>query len=265
MIDATKVTLRNGIKDKLSRDEVVISMTVRLVRTIEIAAIAKTAGFDSLYIDLEHSSLSFDTAGQICMASLVQGITPLVRVPNIAPESIARALDGGALGVIAPHIQSAADAERVVRAAKYAPLGDRSFTGGLPHLDFRPLSGSETFDTLNEATLVIAMIESAEALSAAEEIAAVDGVDMLLIGTNDLCMSLGIRGQLDHDLVREAYTRCIDACRKYGKHLGIGGLSAHPKLTSEFVKLGARYISTGTDLSFLLGAATAKAKQAMSV
>ena len=114
---------------------------------------------------------------------------------------------------------------------------------------------------LNEATMVIVMIESAEALAAVDEIAAVDGVDMLFIGTNDLCSSLGIPGQLDHDSIRDAYARTIEACRRYGKHLGVGGLSAHPKLAGEFVKLGGRYVSTGTDLSFLLSAATTKAKQ----
>jgi 4-hydroxy-2-oxoheptanedioate aldolase len=105
------------------------------------------------------------------------------------------------------------------------------------------------------------MIESAEALAEVDAIAAVEGVDLLFIGTNDLCSSLGIPGQLDHGTVRSAYAKAMNACRKHGKHLGIGGLSAHPKLVSDFIKLGARYVSTGTDLSFLLGAATAKAKQ----
>ena len=81
-------------------------MTIRLVRSIEIAAIARTAGFDSIYVDVEHSSFSLDTTGQICMASLALGVTPFVRVPSIEPDCISRVLDGGALGVIGPHIQS---------------------------------------------------------------------------------------------------------------------------------------------------------------
>ena len=88
--------LRNHVKDKLARGEVVASMTVRLVRGIEIARIAKTAGFDSLYVDMEHSSFSFETTGQICMAALEAGITPFVRVPGVA--EVQRVLDGGALG-----------------------------------------------------------------------------------------------------------------------------------------------------------------------
>lgn len=261
MKQSARELVRNGVKDKLARDELVLSMTVRLVRTVEIAQIAQTAGFDSLYIDLEHSSFSLDTTGQICMAGLAVGITPFVRISSTAPEFIGRVLDGGALGVIAPHIQSPQDAERIVRAAKFPPLGERSFTGALPHLQFRSFPSVEIFEALNEATMVIVMIESAEALAAVDEIAAVKGVDMLFIGTNDLCASLGIPGQLDHELIRNAYARTLEACRKHGKHLGIGGLSGQPKLVAELVKLGARYISTGTDLSFLLGAATTKAKQ----
>jgi 2-keto-3-deoxy-L-rhamnonate aldolase RhmA len=261
MADSPREYLRNSVKDKLARDQVVASMIVRLVRSVEIAQIAKTAGFDSFYIDMEHNSFSFDTAGQLCIAGLAAGIAPFIRVPSIAPHHISRALDGGALGVIAPHIQSAHDAEAVVRAAKFAPLGDRSIAGGLPHLQFRTFSAAETIEALNDATMVIVMIESSEALEVVDEIAAVKGVDLLMMGTNDLCSSLGIPGQLDHDKVRSAYAKAMEACRKHEKHLGVGGLSAHPRLAGEFVKMGARYVSTGTDLSFLLGAATAKAKQ----
>jgi 2-keto-3-deoxy-L-rhamnonate aldolase RhmA len=261
MTQTARELVRNGVKDKLARDEVVGSMAVRLVRTVEIAAIAKTAGFDTFYIDVEHSSFSLDTTGQICMAGLAAGITPFVRVPGIEPHVISRVLDGGALGVIAPHVESAQEAARVVRAAKFPPLGERSFSAAMPHLQFRPLPGAEAMEALNDATMVVVMIESQKALAAIEEIAAVEGVDMLFIGTNDLCASLGIPGQLDHALVRDAYARTQEACRKHGKHVGVGGLAAQPRLVADLVQAGVRYVSTGTDLSFLLSAATSKAKQ----
>jgi len=261
MADSAREFLRNSVKDKLARDQVVASMIVRLVRTVEIAQIAKTAGFDSFYVDMEHNGFSFDTTGQLCMAGLAVGITPFVRVPSVAPHDIARALDGGALGVIAPHVHSARDAESVVRAARFAPLGERSIAGGLPHLQFRTFSAAESMNALNDATMVVIMIESAQALAEVDKIAAVEGVDLLLIGTNDLCSSLGIPGQFERDEVRNAYAKAMEACRRHGKHLGVGGLSAHPKLAGEFVKMGARYVSTGTDSSFLLAAATAKARQ----
>lgn len=178
---------------------------------------------------------------------------------------IGRVLDGGALGIIAPHIQSAQDAREVVRAAKYPPLGERSFTGSLPHLRYRSFPTPELFEAMNEATLVIAMIESVDALEAVDEIAAVEGVDMLFIGTNDLSSSLGIPGQLDHQFVRAAYAKVMLACTKYGKQLGVGGLASQPKLIEQYIRLGARYVSTGTDLSFLLASASNKVKQIREV
>src|SRR5438874_7050901 len=112
--------LRNSVKEKLARGEVVASMTVRLVPTVEIVRIARTAGFDTLYIDLEHSSFSLETTSQICIAALEAGIAPFARVPALG--DISRVLDGGALGVIAPHVRSADDARAVVAAAKFPPL-----------------------------------------------------------------------------------------------------------------------------------------------
>jgi len=256
---AARDLVRNRVKEKLARDEVALSMTIRMVRTVEIVGIAQSAGFDSFYVDLEHSGLSLETTAQLCMAGLAAGVAPFVRLPNIAPDFIARVLDGGALGVIAPHIQSAQEAQQVVRAAKFPPLGERSHGGVLPHVGFRPISNAEVGDAMNEATMVVIMIETAEALAAIDDIAAIDGVDLLFIGTNDLCASLGIPGQFDHESIRDAYSRGIAACRRHGKHLGIGGLNAHPKLVAQFVEMGARYISTGTDISFLLNGATVKA------
>jgi len=253
--------LRNNVRDKLERGEVVASMTVRLTRSIEIARIAKTAGFDTLYIDMEHNSFSMDTTGQICMAAAAIDIAPFVRVPANTPEWISRVLDAGALGVIAPHVTSAAEARAVVAAAKFPPLGERSAAGGVPQLEFRSFRADEAYPVLNHATMVIVQFENLGALENADEILATEGVDMVMIGTNDLTADMGIAGQYDHPRVHEAYRRTIELCRRHGKHCGVGGLSSRPDLVAEFVKMGARYVSTGTDTAFLLAASTAKAKQ----
>jgi len=252
---------RNIVKEKLGRDEVVASMTVRLVRGVEIAQIAKTAGFDMLYVDIEHSTFTIESTCQICVAALNAGIAPFVRVPANTPEYISRVLDGGALGVIAPHVGSAEEARAVVRAAKFPPLGERGAGGGLPHLQYRSFPIAEANAALNDATMVVVQFESAEAVDKADEIAAVEGVDMVLIGVNDMLASLGLAGQYEHPKVRDAYARTIAACRKHGKHVGVGGLSTRPKLAAEFIAMGARMVSTGTDIQFLLAAATEKAKQ----
>jgi 4-hydroxy-2-oxoheptanedioate aldolase len=254
--------LRNNVKEKLARGEVVASMTVRLVRQVEIAQIAKTAGFDTIYVDMEHCSASIETTSQICMAAVAAGIAPLVRVPANTPEYITRVLEGGA---IAPHIGSAEQARAVIQAAKFPPLGARSVAGGLPHLHFRTFPASEAYAALNEATMVMVQFENAGALANAEEIVAVEGIDMVMIGTNDLLCDWGIPEQYEHPKVREAYETTIAVCRRHGKHVGVGGLATRPKLVEQYVRMGARYVSTGTDLAFLMGACAAKAQQVRDI
>src|SRR5258708_24449148 len=156
-------------------------MTVRLVRSVEIARIEKTAGFDSIYVDVEHASLSLETTSQICIAALEIGVAPFVRVPSNRPEHVSRALDGGALGVIAPHIRSAADAREVVASAKYPPFGERSMGGALPHLHYRSFPAAEANAAMNEATMVGAQFQTADAIDKADETAAVAGGAKMLL------------------------------------------------------------------------------------
>jgi len=122
---------KNSVKEKLARDEVVASITVRLVPTVEIVRIAKTAGFDSLYIDLEHSSFSIETASQLCIMALEAEVPAFVRVPANTPEYISRVLDGGALGVInnTLALQAPSDA-MVVRIVNSTISGNASSAAG---------------------------------------------------------------------------------------------------------------------------------------
>ena len=255
-----RTILRNHLKDKLARGEVVASMTVRLCRSIEIAQIAKTAGFDTLYVDMEHNTLSIGETCQICIAAQQIGITPLVRVPANTPEYICRVLDGGAMGVITPHVRSAAEAREIVKLVKYPPLGERSAGGALSHLHYRSFPPAEANATMNDATMLVVMLETVAALERVEEIIAVDGVDMLLVGSSDLTNEMGITGEYDHPRLRAAFGRAIAAARGHGKHVGVGGLAARNDLMTQFVQMGARYVSTGTDLAFLATACTERAK-----
>ena len=193
--------------------------------------------------------------------ALEAGIPALVRVPARTPEYISRVLDGGALGVIAPGVRSAAEAESVVAAAKYPPLGARGLSTGLAHLGFRSVPAAEALPAMNRATMVIVQLESAAALAAIEDIVGVAGVDMVLIGTNDFLADLGRPDEYDHPKVRELYERAIATCKKHGKHVGVGGLGSRPDLVQQYVAMGARFVSTGTDLGFLLAACTERANQ----
>jgi len=253
--------LRNHAKEKLSRGEPIYSMTVRLVRTVDIASIAATAGFDSVYIDMEHSSFPLEAAGQICLACNHLGVTPLVRVPGPDPDFIARVLDSGAMGIIVPDVQSAEEARAAVSAVKHAPLGTRSLAGAAPQLNYRTLPPAQVVKELDSTSMVVVMVESRAGLDAVEEIAAVDGVDIVLVGANDLSVELGIAGQMDDPQIHEAYLRVIAACKANGKTAGLGGIGGRPDLIRTYLDLGAGYVSTGNDISFLSAAAAQKRHQ----
>jgi 4-hydroxy-2-oxoheptanedioate aldolase len=163
------------------------------------------------------------------------------------------------MGVTVPGINSPDEVRKVVSYSKFPPLGDRSTGGGLPQLQYRSWPEAETFEVLNEATIVLATIETLAALDRIEEIAAVDGLDVLMVGTNDLCAGFGIPGQHGHELVRKAYLRIITACGKHGKYVGVGGIPDR-KIIAEYIHLGARVVSTGTDLSIMMQTGSERAQ-----
>jgi 2-keto-3-deoxy-L-rhamnonate aldolase RhmA len=247
--------LGRALKQRLAAGQLTLCLTVRFSRSVEIVQIAKLAGYDSLYLDLEHSAMTIEACAQISLAASMAGIPPLVRVPSHGHHHISRVLDGGAQGVIVPHVDSAAEAEAVIDASCYPPLGSRSLAG------LGPLAGlsvgtEEAYRLINENTLRIVMLESPKAIANAGEIAATEGIDMLLIGTNDLCAEMGIPGQLDHNRVREAYQAMADACRAHHKAIGIGGIKEGPML-QEIVAMGGRFIMGRVD-SALMAQAAAK-------
>jgi 2-keto-3-deoxy-L-rhamnonate aldolase RhmA len=130
--------------------------------------------------------------------------------------------------------------------------------GGLPQVGFATMPVGEAARQVNEETLVVAMIESPRAVANCEEIAAVPGIDALLVGTNDLCFELGIPGQFNDPRVGEAYRKVIAACRRHGKFPGMGGMYT-PELIERHVAMGVQLILSGSDYSLLMQAGAARA------
>jgi len=257
-------TAVNLTRKRLAAGELALGMGVRQSRTVDIATVAKTCGFDWLFIDMEHSSLDVDRASQLAMASLGAGISPIVRVPGHEHYHASRLLDNGAQGIVAPHVDSVEEAGRVARACRYPPLGHRSVAGAQPQLGFRSVPVGEATRLVNEETLVVVMLETPKAIAGADAIAQVQGVDVLLIGTNDLCAEMGIPGKLDDPRVEDAYQAVIAACRKHGKYPGMGGVY-EPKLMEKYIGMGMRFILSGNDLSFMMAGAKARADMLRAV
>jgi 2-keto-3-deoxy-L-rhamnonate aldolase RhmA len=250
--------VHNAAKDRLAAGELALGVILRQARTVDIAPVMKACGYDWLFLDLEHNSMDLDMAVQISVAALGVGIAPLVRVPARQLWMATRVLDGGALGIVMPHVDTPEEAKAIAAALRYPPQGHRSVAGGLPHLRYEKHALADSCAAINAATLVVVMLETPLAIENADAIAAVPGVDALLVGTNDLAMELGIPGGFGDERIVAAYQTVVDACRKHGKHAGVGGI-ADDALLRRYIEMGVRLVLPGSDLAFLQMAATERA------
>ena len=147
----------------------------------------------------------------------------------------------------------------MANACKYPPLGHRSIAGNQPMLRFETVPAAEATRLANAETLIVVMLETPTAIENVDAIAAVKGIDLLMIGTNDLCAEMGIHGQYGDPRISDAYKKVIAACRKHGKFPGMGGVD-DPQLMEQLVGYGMRFILSGHDLSFLMSGARQRAE-----
>ena len=228
-------------------------------RTPDVPAIAAAAGYDAVYVDLEHTSTSLETAAMLCASAAGAGIWALVRVPSQDPSLIARVLDIGATGIIVPHINSYTEACGVVAAARFPPVGHRSISGPNALSGFAARSATELTEVLEARTVVAVMVETPEAVRDVDAIASVDGVDMVLIGPSDLTAEMGIHGDYENERFHDAVDSVAAACRTHGVALGMAGIKSLD-LLERFVGVGLRFISAGTDVGMMTEAASARAQ-----
>ena len=242
-------SLRNPLAEILKAGRLGLAMIVKQVHSVDIAVAARSCGFDAINIDLEHSVIPEAAAAQICVTALHVGVTPLVRIASHDAYYANRILDAGALGIVAPHVGSAEQARAIVRAV----------AGSWPHLGFQTWPAEVVRQLLNDATTVIVMLETPEAIERADEIAAVPGVDIVHIGATDLCEAMAIPGRFTDPALARCFDRVISACRKHGKFAGAGGLANAPdvmqKMVRMGVRMGVRFVTAGNEWDFMLSAA----------
>lgn len=215
----------------------------------EVAELLAGVGFDWLFVDAEHSTL-----GPRDLQSVLQGAgrsTPcLIRLPAADELSIKKALDTGAAGIIAPMVNTAAQAEGVVRAAKYAPEGSRGV--GIARAHGYGLNFQGYVDSANEHVTVVVQAEHIEAVENMASIVRVPGLDAVLVGPYDLSASLGKIGQVTDPAVTGAIDHITETCRQAGVRLGIFGVSA--EAVQPYIERGYTLIIAGVD-TLMLGQA----------
>ncbi|MCC6889512.1 MAG: aldolase [Hyphomicrobiales bacterium] len=254
MTSADHLDLRNPAKERMRAGDVALGMIVRMARSADIARIAKASGHDFLFIDAQHALFSLETVGHIAQAALAIGVAPLVRVRGCDDASAAVLLDNGVTGIVFPDVGTPDEARRAVAACKFPPLGRRSVAGAYPNFDFRAVPLTRAVAALNDSTLVVCMIETVEGLDQVEAIAAVDGVDVIHVGCNDLLNAMGLPGQFGCPQIVEAIERVIAAANAHGKFAGLGGERDMTRQLA-FIKRGMHFVTTQTDIGFLMAAA----------
>jgi 2-keto-3-deoxy-L-rhamnonate aldolase RhmA len=249
----------NNTLAKLKRGELALGFGVQHLRTSATPVLAKAAGYDWLFIDGEHGAFSMQEATQICLAALPTGMTPLVRVCSDALDEGTRALDNGAMGIVVPHVDTAEQAKRIASQFRFPPRGHRSWGGPVAIFGFTPPGMAQAQEEIDREVTIVVMIETPQAVANADAIAAVAGIDVLLIGTSDLTSEMGIHGEIGHPRVEEAYRAVAAACRRHRKVLGMGGVYDE-ETAARYIGLGARMVLGGSDQQFLLQAAGTRAK-----
>lgn len=244
-------SISNPFRDAIVAGQVCPTMTTRMSTSAELPMILKMAGVKGLFIDMEHSAFDMHAVAQQILACNYAGVSAIVRIPSKSHWHISRILDAGASAIVVPHVETVEEVRELVKHAKYAPVGARGCSNMQPLFNFQLVPTKIQNEILNRETMLIPMIETPSAVDLAEEFLAVDGVDGILIGSNDLCTDLGIPGQYDTALYQDSVTKIVLAGKKAGKPIGIGGIGGRLDLLEKWFTMGATWSLSGGDLAML--------------
>ncbi len=211
-----------NLRGRLLAGEHLMGTMLNISDHIDMVKILKVCGFDYFIIDCEHGCTSYEKAAAMCALSREMGIGCLVRVPECRREPILRYMEMGVDGLMLPNCNTPEQARQLVSYAKYPPLGNRGVSLMRGHTQYLPVpSAVDYMKKANEETLMIIQVESPESVDNLEQIMATEGIDVALVGPNDLCVSLGIPGAFGDPKYIAAVDRVIDVCKKAGKCSGI--------------------------------------------
>ncbi len=237
----------NLLRQRLASSRLAVGHMVMEFSTRGIAKLVEAAGADFALLDMEHSGIDLERIADLLAWFKATPLAPIVRVPASQHHFIARVLDAGALGVMAPNVETVEQARLIVDAAKYAPEGRRGLGLGSAHNDYLPPQPAEYLREANASTSVICQIESETGLANLEAIAALPGVDALWVGHFDLTQSMGIVGEFQHPRFLEAIARVAGTARRHGK--GAGMQPGSVEQAAAWMKLGYNVISFSSDIA----------------
>lgn len=238
----------NKVLQKLREGKPVLVGIVWTVPHWKIVEMIGIAGYDCVWIEMEHSDTTWEQMSQMVLAARATGLEAIVRIPRGSYNNVIRPLEAGATGLLLPHCTGAEDAREFVRMARFAPMGWRGI-GGSVDIAYGTEFSDEYYQWANREILLGVMIERKEAVEDIEAIASVEGLDLLLVGPADLSQSYGVRGDYTHPLLQKAIARVAEACASYGKSWGLAGNVPSPK---EQYAMGARFFTVAHEMGLLM-------------
>jgi 2-keto-3-deoxy-L-rhamnonate aldolase RhmA len=241
---------KNTLRQALQEGRTVLGMMIQECRSPAIPELMAVAGFDFIFIDMEHGAFNMETVADLLKVTRLTGMTPLVRVSDDEYHLVARVLDAGAQGIMVPRVESRDRVEKVVQCAKFPPDGRRGCSILKGHSDYHPEPLQDFCRHSNRENMVILQIERRAAIENIDDLLSVPGVDAAIVGPNDLALSLGISNDMAHPLMVASIGKVVEACQRRGIPSGMhmGNLEA----LTHWMARGMRFIVYSTDLNFLL-------------
>ncbi len=236
----------NAVKEALARGEAVLGTMVTEFATPGIARLAAGAGADFVLFDLEHTGYDYERMRNVLAAAEASDVVPFLRVPDADYQFVSRGLDIGALGIMVASVESAEEAGSIAAASRFPPAGKRGFGLVLQRDSFLPAGLAATLEHVNGTTMILAQIETVAGLEVVEQIAAVDGVDVLWIGHFDLSASLGIPGEFENPVFVDAVDRVLAAAETSGKAVGM--VCSSVEEGAELLRRGFRLLAYQMDI-----------------
>lgn len=253
----------NGIREAAREGRVAFGHMVMEFSTPGIAMLCNAADLDFVLIDMEHGPLDIAQVARMIAGFKATRISPVVRVPALEYHFVARVMDAGAHGIMAPNVRTADQARLLNDAMRYAPSGGRGLGLGTSHNDFQRPDAPEYLNQANERNILLCQIESTTALENLEEIASVPGVDCLWVGHMDLTQSMGIVGQLHHPQFLSELARVARVAEAHGQFAGIQPGSV--RQAEEWMELGYNVISYSTDIGVYSSALAEEIRQVRDI
>jgi len=235
---------RSKVLEKLRAGEVVncFKQNVEGSRATEIAAMT---GFDCVWTDMEHTATDWETVEKQVLATKCHDTDILVRINRGGYSDYVKPLELDATGIMVPHCMGLADAQNIARMTRFHPIGLRAIDGGNADGGYCLIDFNEYLVQANRERFVIIQIEDPEPLDELEEIAQVEGIDMIFFGPGDFSQSIGAPGQFNHPLLLETRRRVAEVCRKHGKFAGTPGSLANME---ELIDMGYQFLNIGADV-----------------